>query len=255
MATGKKMRRSLVVFLLFASLVGGAQIEPESWRQYFDWQTSLQSGDVEVLTQFLKQRAAHDAHMRHPFRHEAVAEMELLVRVGGGLTWQKTVNLSDKEMHVILKGKDEKSWVEAVIRVGEQMPNKITAIELRQIAGPNPEISRTSETDGNAKPRPVAPELISPKNGEVFTQFPRDTRMSWTAVPGATGYWLEWDFKDGDAWHSTLPNAKVVRIELEETNYTFRFVGAQMGRWRVIAFDQWGVAGEPSEWREFRYLH
>ena len=249
------MRRSLFVFLLFASLVGGAQLEPASWYEYSGWQSSLGSGDVEVLTQFLKQHAAHDASMRHPFRHEAVAEMEFLARVGGGLKWQKFVNVSETEMHVILKGKDEKSWVEAVIRVGEQMPNKITAIELRQIAGPNPEISRTSETDGNAKPRLDAPELISPKNGEVFTQFPRDTRMSWTAVPGATGYWLEWDFKDGDAWHSTLPNAKVVRIELEETNYTFRFVGAQMGRWRVIAFDQWGVAGEPSEWREFRYLH
>jgi len=249
------MRRSLVVFVLFASLVGGAQLEPASWYEYFAWQNSLDSGDVDVLTQFLKERAAQDAHIRHPFRHEAVAEMELLVRVGGGLKLQKTVIVSETEMHVILKGKDEKSWVEAVIRVGKEMPYKITAIELRQIAGSNPEISRTSETDGNVLSRLDAPELISPKNGEVFNQFPRDTRVSWAAVSGATGYWLEWDFKVGDAWYATLPGATVARIEVEETNYTFTFVGPQMGRWRVIAFDQWGVAGEPSEWREFRYLH
>ena len=248
------MRKSLVVFLLLPSLLGGAQLEPASWYEYAGWQQSLYSGDVDVLTQFLKQHAADDAHTRHPFRHEAVAEMELLVRVGGGLKLQKMVNVSETEMHAILKGKDEKSWVEAVIRVGKEMPYKITAIELRQIAGPNPEISRTSETDGNAKPRLDAPELISPKNGEVFNQFPRDTRVSWAAVSGATGYWLEWDCMVGNAWLAALPGGTVVRIEAEETNYTFTFVGPQIGRWRVIAFDEWGVAGEPSEWREC-YLH
>src|SRR5262249_35853820 len=156
---------------------------------------------------------------------------------------------SDTEMHVILKGKDEKSWVEAVIRVKE-MPDRITAIELLQIAGPNPEISGISETDRNAMPRLDAPELISPKNGEVLKQLPRDTRVSWTAVPGAAGYWLEWDCMVGDAWLATLPGGTVERIEVEETEYTFTFVGPQIGRWRVIAFDERGVAGEPSAWRE-----
>jgi hypothetical protein len=254
MKVGKNMRRSLFVFLLFASLVGGAQLEPASWYEYSGWQSSLGSGDVEVLTQFLKQHAAHDASMRHPFRHEAVAEMEFLARVGGGLKWQKFVNVSETEMHAILKGKDEKSWVEAVLRVDKEIPNKITALELRQIASPNPEISGISETDGNAMPRLDAPKLISPRNGEVFNQVPRDTRVSWTAVPGATGYWLEWDCMVGNAWLAALPGGTVVRIEAEETNYTFTFVGPQIGRWRVIAFDEWGVAGEPSEWREC-YLH
>ena len=248
------MRRSLVVFLLFASSVGGAQLEPASWYEYAAWQNSLQSGHVDVLTQFLKQHAAPDALMRHPFRHEAVAEMELLARVGGGLKSHKILNVSRTEMHVILKGKDEKSWVEAVLRVKEE-PDKITAIELRQIAGPNPEISGISETGGNAMPPLDAPELISPKNGEVLNQFPRDTSVSWTAVPGAAGYWLEWDCMVGNAWLATLPGGTAERIEVEQTNYTFRFVGPQMGRWRVIAFDERGVTGEPSEWREFRYLH
>lgn len=248
------MRRSLVIFLLSVSLVGGAQLEPASWTLYSAWQSSLASGDVDVVTQFLRQDAAPDARMRHPFRHEAVAEMELLARVGGGLKQQKIVNLSRTEMHVILKGKDEKSWVEALIRVKEE-PDKITAIELRQIAGPNPEISGISETGGNATPRLDAPELISPKNGEAFNHVPRDTRMSWTAVPGAAGYWLEWDCMVGDAWLATLPGGAVTRIEVEETSHTFTFVGPQMGRWRVVAFDERGVTGEPSEWREFRYLH
>src|SRR5262252_6329902 len=99
------MRRSLVVFLFFASSVGGAQIEPAWWNQYYAWQGSLRSGDVANLTRFLEQHAAQDARMRHPFRREAVAEMELLNRVGGELTLQKTVNWSETETHAIFKGK------------------------------------------------------------------------------------------------------------------------------------------------------
>jgi hypothetical protein len=243
------MRRWLIVFLLFASLVGGAQLEPASWYQYLAWQQSLASGDVDALTQFFTQHATTDASMRHPFRQEAAVELELLARVGGDLKWYKYVNVSETEMHAILKGKDEKSWVEAVLHVDKELPNNITAIELRQIAGPKPEIN-----DGHPMPRPNWPQLISPKNDEAFSQSARDITVRWTAVPEATGYWLEWDFKDGGVWHAKLPGATVVRIELVETSYTLPFVRTQMVRWRVIAFDERGVAGEPSEWREFRYL-
>jgi hypothetical protein len=37
------------------------------------------------------------------------------------------------------------------------------------------------------------------------------------------------------------------------TSYTFNFVGAQPGRWRVSSVNGGGVAGPPSGWRQFRY--
>jgi len=38
------------------------------------------------------------------------------------------------------------------------------------------------------------------------------------------------------------------------TEYTFEFVGAQPGRWRVWPVNKQGKRGNPSEWRTFRYL-
>jgi len=37
------------------------------------------------------------------------------------------------------------------------------------------------------------------------------------------------------------------------TTYTFNFVGAQPGRWRVWAVNGSGMPGSKSGWREFRF--
>jgi hypothetical protein len=63
---------------------------------------------------------------------------------------------------------------------------------------------------------------------------------------------LEWDYKDDQGWASERKGAPA-RIRATERIATFRFSGAQPGRWRVWAVDASGADGPKSEWREFRY--
>ena len=100
-----------------------------------------------------------------------------------------------------------------------------------------------------------APVLESPYNGKIFDQgFPRNTTFTWSAVPGAKKYVLELM-----ACSSSKPNDCFVwpkdkpKHEVFGTTYTYGFVGAQPGKWRVTAIDAKGVAGTPSGWWTFRY--
>jgi len=63
---------------------------------------------------------------------------------------------------------------------------------------------------------------------------------------------VEWDFKDnrGRASENGLIGGTV---RVKDAVATFRFVGAQPGRWRVSAVDANGASGPKSEWREFWY--
>ena len=98
----------------------------------------------------------------------------------------------------------------------------------------------------------AAPKLVSPPDGAVFGTFPRETTVVWGEVPGAAAYIVEWDYKDGPAWASER-SGQFGSIRATEPAATFRFIGAQPGRWRVWAMDASGAAGPKSEWREFRY--
>ncbi len=55
----------------------------------------------------------------------------------------------------------------------------------------------------------------------------------------------KWCAEVGRSWH--------VNTGIKDSNFTFDFVGAQPGRWRVWAIDADGKKGPPSPWREFRY--
>jgi serine/threonine protein kinase/beta-lactam-binding protein with PASTA domain len=96
----------------------------------------------------------------------------------------------------------------------------------------------------------AAPGLISPANGSVFDFFPRTTTLSWSSVPNASSYSVEIQFFSGGGWttHGTSTSG------LGGTSYTFDFVGAQPGRWRVWAVDANGEPGDRSGWWEFEYL-
>lgn len=100
-----------------------------------------------------------------------------------------------------------------------------------------------------------APVLVSPYDGKVFDQsFPRNTTFTWEAVPGAKKYVLELM-----ACSSSKPNDCFVwpqnkpKHEVFGTTYTFGFVGAQPGKWRVTAIDAKGISGIPSAWWSFKY--
>jgi hypothetical protein len=93
----------------------------------------------------------------------------------------------------------------------------------------------------------IAPKLLSPNDGTVFGHFPRTVTLAWEGVRGATGYKLEIQFESG-RW---IPLGSV--RDTNTTTYTFNFVGAQSGRWRVWVVDAEGREGPKSEWSVFTF--
>jgi hypothetical protein len=113
-----------------------------------------------------------------------------------------------------------------------------------------------------------APELLFPADGAALKDPELRTNLRWNPVPAAAVYVVEWDYKSGNTWTAELPPrvpeqakgwwAESRRPFLSEfpttaTDYSFQFVGAQPGRWRVWAVDAEGHPGTKSEWREFRH--
>jgi peroxiredoxin/outer membrane lipoprotein-sorting protein len=98
----------------------------------------------------------------------------------------------------------------------------------------------------------LAPKLVSPENLSHFDHYPRTTVLVWEAVPGAAGYRVETDYGYSNKWASE-DRGDAYTVDVTTTTYTFDFVGAQPGRWRVWAFDASGREGVKSAWREFVY--
>ena len=98
---------------------------------------------------------------------------------------------------------------------------------------------------------------LSPPDGTVFNHFPRTTTLEWSAVPDAASYTIEIDCYhccEADKWCSDVDqNLTQLAPDLNDTSYTFEFVGAQPGRWRVWAVDARGQEGDKSGWWGFRY--
>jgi hypothetical protein len=101
-----------------------------------------------------------------------------------------------------------------------------------------------------------APVQVSPGSGSVFSQYPRTTTLRWKPVDGATSYTVEVDCFSccqSNAWCTDVGETWKVVPGITETSYTFDFVGAQPGRWRVWAVSSSGTEGFKSGWWEFKY--
>jgi tetratricopeptide (TPR) repeat protein len=114
------------------------------------------------------------------------------------------------------------------------------------------DLRRLQDSAAPGSPALVAPKLLRPADGAVLEHLPRDTTVVWGEVSGGAAYIVEWDYKDDQGWASER-NGAPARIRATERVATFRFPGAQPGRWRVWAVDASGADGPKSEWREFRY--
>lgn len=98
-----------------------------------------------------------------------------------------------------------------------------------------------------------APTPLLPANGTVYNVFPRTTTLVWTSVDGATVYIIEIE--------SCLPGTNplacqpyiTTNVTSSQTSYTFNFVGAQPGRWRVWAMDVSSQEGVKSDWWMFTH--
>jgi hypothetical protein len=102
-----------------------------------------------------------------------------------------------------------------------------------------------------------APVQISPKNGTVFEHYPRKTPLRWQTVAGASNYSVEVDCYHccaTDNWCTDVGQTWRTFTSIGDNTYTFEFVGAQMGRWRVWGIDANGNAGPGSGWWEFEYV-
>lgn len=99
-------------------------------------------------------------------------------------------------------------------------------------------------------------EIISPKEKAVLT-YPRKTTVKWTSIPRAdqyaiiieyTGSPYDYSAKDYYAFHEQNEG----KIYTKETKYTFNGVGAQVHRFKVIAFKKDKILDE-TNWRYIDY--
>jgi hypothetical protein len=94
--------------------------------------------------------------------------------------------------------------------------------------------------------------VLNPKTRYV----PRTTVAEWNAVRGAKSYTIEVDCFHccgRGKWCADIGSKWKIQPDVTSTLYTFDWVGAQPGRWRVWAVDDKGHAGAKSGWSYFDY--
>ena len=92
-----------------------------------------------------------------------------------------------------------------------------------------------------------APGLVSPASGTTFNHCPRSVTLVWAPVAGADKYVLERQYQSLGNWTS------YPAVEVNATTYSFNFIGAQPGRWRVRAKTNSGTEGAWSDWSTFNF--
>lgn len=106
---------------------------------------------------------------------------------------------------------------------------------------------------------PSTPILVSPANESIFDIFPRTTFFKWNPAQGVGN--IKYTFQLQYSWRRYLTFgswnegdfAMQKNITITNTQYTINFTGAQPGRWRVNAKNEFGTS-EWSEWWYFLYL-
>ncbi len=112
----------------------------------------------------------------------------------------------------------------------------------------------------------IAPELVSPEDGAILNDFPRNTAFEWRPAAGADSYILEVEWFDPGSqdWNVldrcettdvtlTLGLSNVPSLIFDRTCGGGGFIGAQPGRWRVSSKDSSGALSAPSDWWHFEY--
>ena len=105
---------------------------------------------------------------------------------------------------------------------------------------------------------PPVPQPLSPATGTLFTHFPRNTTLVWSAVSDPSApvtYRVHVQFCQGSATNPTNCADRPTYCPgvVTSTTCTFNFVGAQPGRWRVAAVDAAGNESAFSNWSTFEF--
>lgn len=97
---------------------------------------------------------------------------------------------------------------------------------------------------------------LSPPNHAVFHHYPRRTTLRWTPLSNAKYYVVEIDCYHcckANRWCYNVQGKAWQKVKVYSTSYTFNFVGAQPGRWRVWAVYKNGRRSAKTPWQYFRY--
>ena len=106
----------------------------------------------------------------------------------------------------------------------------------------------------NTTPQMETPILTNPAANAVFDQYPRTITLSWKMVPAASGYLLETAYCQAGEIDCVSYPAVTITNPLT-SDYTFSFVGAQPGKWRVTTLASSPYRNSaPSGWRWFTFL-
>jgi Mannosyl-glycoprotein endo-beta-N-acetylglucosaminidase len=144
------------------------------------------------------------------------------------------------------------SYVDSVIDFARKLGFKVTRATV-------PMPANLAQRSGLTFP---APTPISPTDGSIFDRFPRTTTLVGASVPGASSYVVQVDYYDPQnlpsaslkpGWVSEREGRIYIQQATQSTSYTFEFVGAQPGRWRVWAVGSNAQEGAKSDWMVFRY--
>ncbi len=112
--------------------------------------------------------------------------------------------------------------------------------------GGNPSAPRTITFQTGPPPAPV---LLTPTDGAVFSNFPRDTTFSWQAAPGAATYEVEIEDDSGPG----MTWAPLRTLTTSGTSITDGMAGKNTYRWRVTGIKADGTRGATSAWSGFTY--
>lgn len=102
----------------------------------------------------------------------------------------------------------------------------------------------------------AAPNVLSPEDGTVFTNFPRRFDVDWEGVPGADSYVVQVDCQGcctGGGFCTDGGRAYRTTTGIEDTTFEASIGGDNLGRFRVWALDANGRPGIASEWRTFQF--
>lgn len=98
----------------------------------------------------------------------------------------------------------------------------------------------------------------------MMNHYPRKTTVKWEPVIGAVSYTAEIQYTVYDSdeceWYDLNEHFRywpaagyVPPVRISTTDFSFHWIGANLGRWRVWSIDGSGKEGIKTEWRRFRY--
>jgi hypothetical protein len=100
----------------------------------------------------------------------------------------------------------------------------------------------------------VKPTPRLPAQNAVFNLYPRELRLAWDSIPGAVEYVVTVEALSSESPDHESRWIFLQRLSTAENHVITSFVGAQPGRWKVLAVDRAGNRSMESDWSAFGFL-